>query len=97
VKRRSVLGGGLAQMSMFFPKERRMGKLVPLYIGSKDGFSMGMFESKVLKYPGTQISWDVRQSQHNWVDALLVLMPKCRIQLPGSRVRVKLWIGLFAV
>ena len=50
----SVLGGCLAQMSIFFPKERRMGKLVPLYMGSKDGFSMGMFESKVLKYPGTQ-------------------------------------------
>jgi len=42
----------LAQLSMFFPKERRMGKLVGLYAGSKDGFSMGMFESKVLKYPG---------------------------------------------
>ena len=49
----SILGGCLAQMSMFFPKERRMGKLVSLYVGSKDGFSMGMFESKVLKYPGT--------------------------------------------
>jgi len=49
-----------AQMSMFFPKERRMGKLVPLYMGSKDGFSMGMFKSKVLKYPGTQTLWDVR-------------------------------------
>ena len=48
----SVLSGCLAQMSMFFPKERRMGKLVSLYTGSKDGFSMGMFESKVLKYPG---------------------------------------------
>ena len=43
----------LAQLSMFFPKERRLGKLVGLYAGSKDGFSMGMFESKVLKYPGT--------------------------------------------
>ena len=42
----------LAQISMFFPKEHRMGKLVALYAGSNDGFSMGMFESKVLKYPG---------------------------------------------
>ena len=42
----------LAQMSMFFPKERRLAKFVLLYAGSKDGFSMGMFESKVLKYPG---------------------------------------------
>jgi len=45
----------LAQLSMFFPKGRRLGKLVGLYAGSKDGFSMGMFESKVLKYPGTSI------------------------------------------
>jgi hypothetical protein len=42
----------LAQISMFLPKERRLGTLVSLYAGSKDGFSMGMFESKVLKYPG---------------------------------------------
>jgi hypothetical protein len=42
----------LAQISMFLPKERRMGKMVSLYAGSRDGFSMGMFESKVLKYPG---------------------------------------------
>jgi hypothetical protein len=42
----------LAQISMFLPKERRLGMLVALYAGSKDGFSMGMFESKVLKYPG---------------------------------------------
>ena len=42
----------LAQLSMFFPKEHRLGELVPLYAGSRDGFSMGMFESKVLKYPG---------------------------------------------
>jgi len=42
----------LAQLSMFFPKEWRMGKMVALYAGSRDGFSMGMFESKVLKYPG---------------------------------------------
>jgi hypothetical protein len=66
----SVLGGCLAQMSMFFPKERRMGKLVPLYIGSKDGFSMGMFESKVLNYPGTQTSWDVRR----WKGPLIILV-----------------------
>jgi hypothetical protein len=46
----------LAQISMFFPKEARMGKLVSLYLGSKDGFSMGMFESKVLKYPGSSPS-----------------------------------------
>jgi hypothetical protein len=46
----------LAQLSMFFPKEKRLGKLVCLYAGSKDGFSMGMFESKVLKYPGTSTS-----------------------------------------
>lgn len=45
----------LAQLSMFFPKERRLGKLVVLYDGSKDGFSMGMFESKVLKYPGMDV------------------------------------------
>jgi hypothetical protein len=45
----------LAQISMFLPKERRLGKLVGLYAGSRDGFSMGMFESKVLKYPGTDI------------------------------------------
>jgi hypothetical protein len=43
----------LAQISMFLPKERRMGRMVSLYAGSRDGFSMGMFESKVLKYPGT--------------------------------------------
>jgi len=43
----------LAQLSLFFPKKRRMGKMVWLYAGSRDGFSMGMFESKVLKYPGT--------------------------------------------
>ena len=43
----------LAQLSMFAPKNRRLGKMVWLYAGSKDGFSMGMFESKVLKYPGT--------------------------------------------
>jgi hypothetical protein len=42
----------LPQLSMMFPKERRIGKLVLLYAGSRDGFSMGMFESKVLKYPG---------------------------------------------
>jgi hypothetical protein len=42
----------LAQISMFFPKKRRLGKMVWLYAGSRDGFSMGMFESKVLKYPG---------------------------------------------
>ena len=42
----------LAQISTFLPKERRLGKLTSLYIGSNDGFSMGMFESKVLKYPG---------------------------------------------
>ena len=48
----SVLSGCLAQISMFFPKERRLGTLILLYMGSKDGFSMGMFESKVLKYPG---------------------------------------------
>lgn len=45
----------LAQISMFFPKERRLGRLVGLYAGSKDGFSMGMFESKVLKYPGISL------------------------------------------
>lgn len=43
----------LAQISEFFPKNRRVGKMVWLYAGSRDGFSMGMFESKVLKYPGT--------------------------------------------
>lgn len=43
----------LAQLGLFLPKERRVGRLVGLYAGSKDGFSMGMFESKVLKYPGT--------------------------------------------
>jgi hypothetical protein len=42
----------LAQISMFLPKERRLGRLVGLYAGSTDGFSMGMFENKVLKYPG---------------------------------------------
>jgi hypothetical protein len=45
----------LAQLSMFIPKERRLGTLVGLYAGSKDGFSMGMFESKVLKYPGITV------------------------------------------
>jgi hypothetical protein len=43
----------LAQISMFLLKERRMGRMVSLYAGSRDGFSMGMFESTVLKYPGT--------------------------------------------
>ena len=47
----------LAQISMFLPKERRLGRLVGLYAGSKDGFSMGMFESKVLKYPGMPSRW----------------------------------------
>jgi len=47
----------LAQISMFLPKERRLGRLVGLYAGSKDGFSMGMFESKVLKYPGRSSRW----------------------------------------
>ena len=47
----------LAQISMFLPKERRLGRLVGLYAGSKDGFSMGMFESKVLKYPGIFFSF----------------------------------------
>ena len=42
----------LAQISMFLPKERRLGTIIPLYAGSRDGFSMGMFGSKVLKYPG---------------------------------------------
>jgi hypothetical protein len=42
----------LAQLSMFIPKERRLGTMISLYAGSRDGFSMGMFESKVLKYPG---------------------------------------------
>ena len=46
----------LAQLSTFFPKVNRQGKLVCLYAGSKDGFSMGMFESKVLKYPGASNS-----------------------------------------
>jgi hypothetical protein len=45
----------LAQISMFLPKERRLGRLVGLYVGSTDGFSMGMFENKVLKYPGISL------------------------------------------
>jgi hypothetical protein len=49
----------LAQLSMFIPKERRLGTLVGLYAGSNDGFSMGMFESKVLKYPGISLLFDI--------------------------------------
>lgn len=45
----------VAQLSTFFPKEKRLGKLVCLYAGSKNGFSMGMFETKVLKYPGPSV------------------------------------------
>lgn len=41
-----------AQLSLFLPEELIFGKLDQLYRASRDGFSMGAFETKVLRYPG---------------------------------------------
>ncbi|BFZ63061.1 Restriction of telomere capping protein 5 [Saitoella coloradoensis] len=46
----------LAQMGMFIPTESMSsGVLHKLYVGSSDGFSSGMYENKVLKYPGSTV------------------------------------------
>jgi len=40
----------LSQLSLFIKGERLWRRVRPLYTGSEDGFSMGSFESKVLKW-----------------------------------------------
>lgn len=47
--------GSSAQLSLFLPRDLVFGKIDALYRASHDGFSMGSFESKVLRYPGPTV------------------------------------------
>lgn len=46
----------IAQISLFIPRDLIFGKLDILYRGAHDGFSMGSFETKTLRYPGPTLT-----------------------------------------